>query len=483
MINQKQQVTETLWINEQNAAEKIPAAGGQFPVVLESEQRLLGTLLSAGEAGKANGLFLTVRYLSKQDFFKQAYGLIWRAMERCVEEKLQITTTSVKNKLQAFGKMGQVGDATLTELMMVGGSQVESFAQEIFKASVCRFAMYQGRQMGFFSQNGMNLSLLEFQQRLAGITQPVSQRLSQFTQRDRIDLLAASAQFDTVLNPNTDFKPGIPTGFSHFDKITLGLCWRKLYLFAAPQGWGKTAWLLCLAVAMLRSGRRVKFNSLEMSREEIMERMMSIMALVNSTAIRSRKLSRDEVSRLKHAKQELLDNEASRYFVIQRFISPTLEELDSALTDDQMTFTPDVQFLDYLGRDTISVPARLDDNGAAGLIYGKLKGWKDTLGPAFVAAAQMNSNWEKKKDKRPGLLSIRYGTIAVNAADVIGYIYHENKVKKTSVTDEAELIIQKNRSGPQDQKLKLMFNYRPECFLFTTNPLQTEAEAIEDEGE
>ena len=244
---------------------------------------------------------------------------------------------------------------------------------------------------------------------------------------------------------------GIPTGISTLDKVTTGLNKSDLIILGARPGMGKTSLALNIARNVaVNSKKTVCFFSLEMSRDQLAQRMLSNEASIESEKLRTGELSADEWTRLAAAGKNFSDVEL--YFDETPGI--TVPEMKAKLRRMRKV---DLVIIDYLG---LMGSAKKTENRVQEVseITRNLKGMAKQLNIPVIACAQLSRGTEAKgKSHKPALSDLRESGSIEQDADLVLFIYRENyydaeKTGEDQVTDpnKAEIIVAKNRHGSTD---------------------------------
>ena len=244
---------------------------------------------------------------------------------------------------------------------------------------------------------------------------------------------------------------GIPTGISALDKVTTGLNKSDLIILGARPGMGKTSLALNVARNVaVNSKKTVCFFSLEMSRDQLAQRMLSNEASIESEKLRTGDLSADEWTRLAAAGKNLSDVEL--YFDETPGI--TVPEMKAKLRRMRKV---DLVIIDYLG---LMGSAKKTENRVQEVsdITRNLKAMAKQLNIPVIACAQLSRGTEAKgKSHKPALSDLRESGSIEQDADLVLFIYRENyydseKTGEDQVTDpnKAEIIVAKNRHGSTD---------------------------------
>lgn len=465
---------KTLWINESTRSGKIEIEGKKyligahnFPRDERAEELVLGSIYVAGETGKGNESFKHLRSLRADDFFWIKHALQYRAMERIEARGQQIDTLTVAIELSAPDKNGKPfldtigGEAYLNSLTRLAGVNAQSYAQRVIQAALGRAIMVASDVLKQVGEKVLEMELVDLQVTLPQAIRDISVRLHTLSEQNSFPLADAMAGFINQIKTglaDEDYEPGISTGYFGIDQMTLGWRKKKLYLVAAPSGWGKTALILGSALDALRQGRRVLLISLEMSLDEILERMVVIWSQMDYT--RFQKLSKgdwsaEETARVFGAMKEICELQNASQFMVVCLNNPSLAQIESKLIEYQIMPGYDVAFIDYVGFDTIQGTDEGSDFQRTSEIYKALKVWKTEYDTPIIAGCQMNKDWEKRGGNkaagtgkgRPEIGDIYCGSVAKWAADAIMFIYQPSMVQDLPESDEAEIIFRKNRSG------------------------------------
>lgn len=247
-----------------------------------------------------------------------------------------------------------------------------------------------------------------------------------------------------------DVITGVTTGFERLDLLTAGLQNSDLVIVAARPSMGKTAFALCVALnAAIRQNVTVGIFSLEMSKEQLMHRMLAIRGKVNLSSLRKPASLKDEHWQSLYAAADVIAH-APLYIDD----SPALSTLELRARARRLKSEHNLGLviIDYLqlmrsSRRTDSRELEISD------ISRSLKGLAKELNIPVVALAQLNRKVEDRNEKRPMLADLRESGAIEQDADVIMFVYRDDvyKIKKPSerpVVGDAEIIIGKQRNGP-----------------------------------
>jgi len=240
---------------------------------------------------------------------------------------------------------------------------------------------------------------------------------------------------------------GLPTGFFELDTYTTGFHAGDLVILAARPGMGKTAFMLSVVHHVAKEeGKPVAIFSLEMSKEQLVMRLLSMLAEVQLYKIRGGQLTSDEMNRLVSAALEL-----SKYDI---FIddTPALSTTDLRIRARKLRKEKSIEFLsvDYL--QLLRPPSRKSSRQEeVAEVSRNLKALAKELHIPVMALAQLSREVEKRSDKRPQLADLRESGQIEQDADLILFLHRPEYYKKNPSPEErgiAEVIIAKQRQGP-----------------------------------
>jgi replicative DNA helicase len=238
---------------------------------------------------------------------------------------------------------------------------------------------------------------------------------------------------------------GVATGFTDLDYMTAGLQPSNLVLIAARPSMGKTAFVLNIAEHIcFRDNKCVAMFSLEMSREELVNRLLSLESKVNSQNLRTGDLNERDWVCLAEAAGVV----AKSKLIIDDTSSITLSELRSKCRKYKLEHDIQVVIIDYL--QLMSGSGRADSrvNEISEISRG-LKSLARELKVPVVALSQLSRGPEQRQDHRPILSDLRESGAIEQDADVVMFLYREDYYERDrEATNIAEVIVAKQRNGP-----------------------------------
>ena len=238
----------------------------------------------------------------------------------------------------------------------------------------------------------------------------------------------------------------IDSGYSGLNRLTNGLHRGELVILAARPGMGKTAFMLNMAVRQLKTKNRIIIFSLEMSKELLVERMISILSGVSLQKIRWGDLNDKELNEIVKALDFLKSKRDN--FVIFDKSDIRINEIKTEIRKEKRKKDVDVVYIDYL--QLINSSSQYNNkNIEVGEVSRIAKVMARELDVAIVMLAQLSREVEKRTDKRPILSDLRDSGEIEQNADLVLFLYREAYYKNVETdNEEVELILAKHRNGP-----------------------------------
>ena len=240
---------------------------------------------------------------------------------------------------------------------------------------------------------------------------------------------------------------GVPSGFNDLDQLTGG--WNKsdLIIIAARPGMGKTAFMLNCAMNAVKAGVPTAMFTLEMSRNQLMQRLLASEARVDSQSLRKGETTEDGRNRLMQGARVIATLPAQ--LGIDETSGISLVELRSRCRRFKKEYGLGLIMIDYLQL-MVSSTTKKNDSREREIaeISGGLKGLAKELQVPVIAAAQLNREADKRVDKRPKISDLRESGSIEMDADQILFLYRDEYYNKNSEdVGKAEVILGKNRHG------------------------------------
>ena len=422
--------------------------GGRLPYSVEAEQAVLGSVIIDPQCLNEIAVQMKTEY-----FYIPQHREIYSAMSAMYELSQTIDFVSLLEKLKSDGVYDEAGGkAYLTQLVQT----VPSAANVLTYVAIIRERYYARSLMTAaqdiikdINENELDSGRLidNAEQRIFEIRQ--GREISGLTHIKSVIENETYDRLSKMADPETraDYV-GIPCGIGELDKMITGLNKSDLIILGARPGMGKTSFALNIVrnVAM-NTGKTVCFFSLEMTRDQLAQRMLSSEAGIKSEKLRTGELDDDEWTRLAQAGDAL--SKANIYF--DETSSITVPEMKAKLRRMKQL---DLVVVDYLG---LMKSARSTENRVQEVseITRNLKIMAKDLKVPVIACAQLSRGTETKgKSHRPALSDLRESGSIEQDADIELFLYRESYYDNEKADDEdrsdetrAECIVAKNRHG------------------------------------
>lgn len=412
-----------------------------LPHSLDAERTVLGAILIDNES-----FHNASEILKQEDFYRQAHQKIFARMESLSTRGQGIDLVTLKEELARAGELESSGGiAYLTSLVdgVPRATNVPYYSRIVKEKSVLRSLISSANQIiqSCFDEPEDTQSVLDqaektiFEIAEGSIRtgfEPVS------------DIVRNTFQSIDELSERKEMVTGVPTGFEKFEELTSGLQASDLIIVAARPAMGKTSFCLNIAQHAGLAGRSVGVFSLEMSKEQLVLRMLCSEARVDMHRLRSGFISEKDWSKLIQAVSKL---SSARIFIDD---SPALSVLEMRAKARRLKLEHglDLLIVDYL--QLMQGRGRFENrNQEIASISRSLKGLAKELNIPVVALSQLSRAPEGRGDHRPQLSDLRESGALEQDADVVVFIYREEEYNETPENKGlAELIISKQRNGP-----------------------------------
>ncbi|WP_314971076.1 replicative DNA helicase [Peptostreptococcus stomatis] len=412
------------------------------PHNLESEQCVIGSIIVEEET-----LVPVAEILDREDFYIDAHKVIYDSMIELGNERKPIDMITLTNRLKEKGYLDQVGGVTyLTSItnMIPTTSNVKVYAEIVKKNSTLRKLIKASSDiisMGYEASDSLDDILNVAEKKIFDISQD---RMSQDFKPISEVLTSVTAMIEEVYSKGSDIT-GLDTGFIDLNKKLGGFHKSDLILIAARPGMGKTAFALNLvANVAIRSKSSVAVFSLEMSKEQLVQRLLSSQSNVALDNINKGKIADDEWKKLTDAMTVL----SSSHIFIDDTPGIKVSEIRSKCRKLKMEKGLDMIMIDYL--QLMEADGRADNRQQeVSKISRSLKILAKEMNCPVIALSQLSRNTESGKDHMPKLSDLRDSGAIEQDADIVMFIYRDEYYTKmeTKKKDLAEIIIAKNRHG------------------------------------
>ncbi|MGN6033142.1 MAG: replicative DNA helicase [Thermomicrobiales bacterium] len=411
------------------------------PHNIEAEQSVLGSLMIDRDA-----IIKVASYLKPEDFYIWANGTIYQAILDLYNKREPTDLLTLSDELKKRGVFDDVGgDVYLTTLMGVVpvAVHVEYYGRIVERQSTRRRLIQAGSEIvgiGFQDALDTEEALDQAQRQILEVSQ---QRQTKDFQSiaDVLDRFFDQIEY---LQQHRGEVVGVPTGFTDLDQLLGGLQRSDLLILAARPSMGKTAFQLGLAYgAAVQHKRTVGIFSLEMAAEQLVQRLLSTETGVDSHRLRLGMIDDNEWDRVSRAFGRL----AEANIFIDDAAGATVMDVRSKARRLQAEHGLDLLIIDYLQL----LSGRRTDNRVQEIseISGGLKGLARELNIPVIALSQLSRAVETRADHRPMLSDLRESGSIEQDADIVMFIYREEKYDENSEKKGiAEIIVAKHRNGP-----------------------------------
>jgi replicative DNA helicase len=408
----------------------------------EAEEAVVGAVMINPEV-----YYDLAQFLLPDDFYIVRHRWIWEAFNRLHERRVPVDFLTVTEELESNGQLAEIGGpAYLTALInqVPTSLHAEAYGRMVEATAIRRRLLTAANQvatLAYAESESIENVMQEAEKSIFNVSErrlkkdllPISTVLSDYY--DRIDELAR--------RPDEIF--GVPTGFIDLDRMLTGLQPSDLLIIAGRPGQGKSGFLLSVAKnAALLHKKRVAIFSLEMSNEQVVQRLLAQETGIDSQRLRNGKLTEEEWPLLTHAIEVLGDTQI--YLDDTPAITPLA--LRTKCRRLHMEFGLDLVLVDYL---QLMAGDTHTDNRVQEVSYisRNLKVLARELDVPVLAAAQLSRAVEQRTDKRPVLSDLRESGSLEQDADIVMFIYRPDQYEKETVKQNvAEIIVAKHRNGP-----------------------------------
>ena len=417
-----------------------------MPNNVEAEQSVIGAMLMDRDAITIASEILTV-----DDFYQKQYGILFEAMVELYTENVPVDLITLQNRLKEKDVPPEISSLEFVRDMITKvptSVNVGTYAKIVSEKAALRRLIRVNEEIASACYAGKD-SVEE-------IMEDTEKKIFQVLQRKTNDEFVPIK--DVVLNALDKIEAasrmkgsvtGMPTGFIDLDYKTSGFQPSDLILIAARPSMGKTAFVLNIAEYMaFRSNETVAIFSLEMSKEQLVNRMLSLESHVDAQKIRTGRLNDEEWMNLVEGSANI----ANSKLFIDDTPGITLSAMRSKCRKLKMEHDIQIVIIDYLqlmsGNSNSSNASRQQEISD---ISRGLKALARELNVPVVALSQLSRAVEQRPDHRPMLSDLRESGAIEQDADVVMFLYREGYYNRDLSEAEqrvAEVIIAKQRNGP-----------------------------------
>ena len=415
-----------------------------MPHSIEAEQSVVGAMLMDKDAITAAS-----EMISGSDFYQSAYGVIFDSMVELFNEGKPVDLITLQERLREKEVPAEIASLEFVRDLVTAvptSANIKYYAQIVADKSMMRRLIklneeienvcYAGKEPLEAVLEKTEKSVFELlQRRNTGDYVPIRQVV--LNALERIE----------KASKNKGIVTGIPTGFIDLDYKLSGLQPSDLILVAARPSMGKTAFVLNIAqYVAFKKKKSVAIFSLEMSKEQLVNRLFSLESQVDSQSLRTGNLKDDDWEKLIESAGII----GKSHLIIDDTPGISISELRSKCRKFKLEQGLDLIIIDYLQLMSGRVGGRSESRQQEiSDISRSLKGVARELNVPVISLSQLSRAVEQRPDHRPMLSDLRESGAIEQDADVVMFIYRDDYYNKdTETPNQAEIIIAKQRNGP-----------------------------------
>jgi len=422
--------------------ENAPAPPQIVPHSREAEEAVIGSILINPDA-----YYDVAQFLRASDFYIHRHQWIWDAFTRLHERRMPIDFLTITEELDQLGQLAEAGGpAYLTALIsnVPTSLHAEAYGRIVEQMAVRRKMLEAANQivkLAYQQDLSVDAVMDDAEKAVFGVSerritrdlQPIQQVLSDYY--DRIDQISRRGE---------DFF-GVPSGFTDLDRLLGGLQPSDFIIIAGRPGTGKTAFMLSAAKNAAQTHKKhVAIFSLEMSNEQLVQRLISQETGIDSHRLRTGKLTEDEWPVFTHSIEVL----SSTRIFLDDTPSLTPLQLRAKCRRLHLEYQLDLILVDYL--QLMSSGTRVENRvQEVSFISRNMKILARELNVPVLAAAQLSRAIEQRADKEPQLSDLRESGSLEQDADVVMFIHRPEMYEKDTLKQHlAQIKVAKHRNGP-----------------------------------
>ena len=415
-----------------------------LPHSIEAEQSVIGSMILDRDA-----ILVASEILTSDDFYQKQYGIIFDAMVELCNEGKPVDLVTLQNRLKEKELPPDISSMEYVRDLISAvptSANVKYYAKIVSEKAVLRRLIKANEEIAntcYLEKENTEIILEEAEKKLFNILQRRNNEEYVPIQQVVLNAINNIEKASKLKGSVT----GIPTGFMDLDYKTSGMHPSDLVLIAARPSMGKTAFVLNIAQHVaFKQNLPVAIFSLEMSKEQLINRMFSLESSVDAQKLRTGQLNDQEWERLIESAGVI----GKSKLMIDDTPGISIAELRSKCRRMKQENGLSMIIIDYLqlmsgsgGRSSDSRQQEISD------ISRSLKAVARELSVPVLALSQLSRAVEQRPDHRPMLSDLRESGAIEQDADVVMFIYRDDYYNKdTEHPNEAEVIIAKQRNGP-----------------------------------
>lgn len=412
-----------------------------LPHSIEAEQSVIGSMLMGREA-----ILTASEMLTGDDFYQQQYGVIFDAMVELHNEGKPVDLITLQNRLREKDVPPEISSMEFVRDLVNAvptSANVKYYATIVSEKAVLRRLIKLNEEISnecYLAKEKVEVILEETEKKMFALLQKRNTGdfipIRQVVMNSLENIEKASKTKGRVT--------GIPSGFTDLDSMTAGFQNSDFILVAARPSVGKTAFVLNIAEYMaVKKEKAVAIFSLEMSEEQLVNRMLSLESKVKANNIRVGDLQDEEWAKLIEAAGVIGDTR----LLIDATPGISIAEMRSKCRKYKLEYGLDIIIIDYL--QLMSGSGRSESRQQEiSEISRSLKALARELNVPVIALSQLSRAVEQRTDHRPMLSDLRESGAIEQDADMVMFIYRDDYYNKdTERQNIAEIIIAKQRNG------------------------------------
>ena len=416
----------------------------KMPNNVDYENYVLGCLMTEKDI-----VDKVIDIISKDCFYKPENGKIYEAILSLYVANKEICILTVVEKLHQDNSLDYVGGsyyvASLTK--KVGScSSIERYAKIIAQKYIQREmikTLYQGYEDAYNSAIDIADTIESVQKRITELTQGTKKNESSKVS----DVIGDVLNNIEEASKRGDGISGVPTGFYSLDKVTQGWQNSNMIIIGGRPAMGKTTFAVSMAVNMAKQGVKSLILSLEMSKAELVTRILSMESQVDQTKLRSGQLNENDWFSIESSINTL--QQMGIYIDDEGAITPT--QMKNKCRINKRKYDIDIVIIDYL--QLMRIPGNNNKVNEVSEISASIKALAKELNTPIIALSQLSREGAKKEGKPPSLTDLRDSGSIEQDADIVCFV-HRPEYYGLQVTEDgestenlAQIVIAKYRNG------------------------------------
>ena len=414
-----------------------------LPHSMEAEQSVIGSMIMDREA-----IVVASEMISGDDFYNKSYGVLFDSMVELNDQGQPVDVVTLQNRLKEKDVPPEVASLEFIRDLITAvptSANIKYYATIVSEKAVLRKLIRLTEEIAnncYSEKDGLEVILEDTEKRVFDLVQ--RRNTGDFVPIREV-VMNAMDKIEKASHSNGNVT-GIATGFIDLDYRTAGMQPSDLVLIAARPSMGKTAFVLNIAqYVAFHSGECVAIFSLEMSKEQLVNRLFAMESKVDSQHLRTGNLSDLEWEKLIESAGMIGQSK----LIIDDTPGISIAEMRSKCRKFKLEMDLKMVIIDYLqlmsgsGRGNESRQQEISD------ISRSLKALARELQVPVIALSQLSRAVEQRPDHRPMLYDLRESGAIEQDADVVMFIYRDDYYNKdTETPNQAEIIIAKQRNGP-----------------------------------